>query len=116
MPDILVLSKGVGGGFPLSAVITTSEVCQRAVGRANQFSSHQSDPLAAAAGLAVIDIVEREGLVSRAGRSGEFLMRRLRELAARRPQIANVRGRGLMVGFDVFRDRNAPWQRPRQGR
>lgn len=104
VPDILVLSKGLGGGFPLSAVTCTPEVAERAGREAGQFSSHQSDPLGAAAGLAVVDIIEREGLVEQAGRVGAYLLDGLRAIAARRPELANVRGKGLMVGFDVFRD------------
>jgi 2,2-dialkylglycine decarboxylase (pyruvate) len=102
-PDILVLAKGFGGGFPLSAVVTTPAIADAARGRANQFSSHQSDPLAAAAGLAVIDIIEAEHLIDHARAMGDYLMAQLRILAGVHPQLTNVRGRGLMVGFDVFR-------------
>jgi 2,2-dialkylglycine decarboxylase (pyruvate) len=108
VPDILVLSKGVGGGFPLSAVVTTGAIASRVAGRANQFSSHQSDPLGAAAGLAVIDIIESEGLVRRAAETGEYLQAQLRSVAERRPHLINIRGRGLMVGFDVVRDPEKP--------
>ncbi len=104
VPDILVLSKGVGGGFPLSIVVTTPAIADGALGKATQFSSHQSDPLAAAAGLAVMDIIEKEGLVKHSAEMGSYMMDQLRTLASRRPQLAHVRGRGLMVGFDVFRD------------
>jgi len=108
VPDILVLSKGVGGGFPLSAVVTTPRIASAVMGQANQFSSHQSDPLAAAAGLAVMEIIESEGLVAHARDMGEYMMARLRDLSTRRPQLVNVRGRGLMVGFDVFRNPERP--------
>jgi 2,2-dialkylglycine decarboxylase (pyruvate) len=108
VPDILVLSKGVGGGFPLSAVVTTSTIANRVQGQANQFSSHQSDPLAAAAGLAVIEIIESEGLVRQADERGEYMRQRLLEVSRRRPQLVNVRGRGLMVGFDVVRHPDRP--------
>lgn len=104
VPDLLVASKGVGGGFALSAVVTRPEIADAVMGRANQFSSHQSEPLAAAAGLAVIETIESEGLVERARESGAYLLGRLGELAAREPRLANVRGKGLMVGFDVFRE------------
>ncbi len=103
IPDILVVSKGVGGGFPLSAVVTTSEIADEVMGRANQFSSHQSDPLAAAAGLAVIEIIESKGLLRHAAEMGCYMIQQLQDMAKKRPQLVNVRGRGLMVGFDVFR-------------
>lgn len=108
VPDILVLSKGVGGGFPSSVVVTTDAINDAIMTRVNQFSSHQSDPLGAAATLAVIEIIEREGLVARAEGMGQYLRERLAEVARVRPHLANVRGRGLMVGFDVFRDPSRP--------
>jgi 2,2-dialkylglycine decarboxylase (pyruvate) len=104
VPDILVLSKGIGGGFPVSAVITRQEIAAEVISKANQFSSHQCDPLGAIAALAVVDVIDTEGLMQRAAERGAYLRDRLSTLAAKHPQLANVRGRGLMVGFDVFRD------------
>jgi 4-aminobutyrate aminotransferase-like enzyme len=108
VPDILVLSKGVGGGFPSSAVITRQDIAAEVIGKANQFSSHQSDPLGAAATLAVIEVIETEGLVAKAADTGAYLMDQLRGLSRAHPHLMNVRGRGLMVGFDVFRDPARP--------
>jgi 2,2-dialkylglycine decarboxylase (pyruvate) len=102
-PDIMSLSKSIGNGFPVAAVITTAEIADKVVqdGLWN-LSSHQSDPIAAAAVSAVIDIVQEEHLIERAHESGEYFMRKLRELAARQPAIANIRGQGLMIGFDLL--------------
>ena len=108
VPDILVVSKGVGGGYPSSAVVTTDAINDAVMTRVNQFSSHQSDPLGAAATLAVIEIIEREGLVARAEETGEYLRGQLRQLGALRPHLQHVRGRGLMVGFDIVRDPARP--------
>jgi len=100
-PDILTLSKSIGNGFPVAAVITTAEIADKVVADGLwNLSSHQSDPVAAAAVSAVIDIVEEEKLLDRARESGDYFMERLRELASRKPAIANVRGQGLMIGFD----------------
>lgn len=104
VPDILVLSKGAGGGFPFSAVVTTPAIADKVIGRANQYSSHQSDPLGAAAALALIEIIEAKDLMRNAVEMGNYMIGRLEKLAENRPQLAHVRGRGLMVGFDVFRD------------
>ena len=104
VPDILVLSKGVGGGFPSAAVLTTNELADAVMARVNQFSSHQSDPLAAAATLAVVEIIEREGLVERAESMGRYLRECLTQVSRQYPLLQNVRGRGLMNGFDVFAD------------
>lgn len=101
-PDILTLSKSVGNGFPVGAVITTSEIADAVVSEGLwNLSSHQSDPVAATAVSAVIDIVREENLVDRARESGDYFIGRLRDLAARQPEITNVRGQGLMIGFDL---------------
>lgn len=102
-PDILTLSKSVGNGFPTAAVITTAEIADTVVARGLwNLSSHQSDPVSAAAVSAVIATVKEESLVERARESGEYFMARLREIAARQPMLANVRGQGLMIGFDLL--------------
>ncbi len=101
-PDILTLSKSVGNGFPAAAVIATAEIADDVVAKGLwNLSSHQSDPVSATAVSAVIDIVREEGLLDRARESGEYFMARLRELAQRQPALANVRGQGLMIGFDL---------------
>ena len=69
-------------------------------------TSHVSDPLPAAAGLAVLDVIEEEGLVARAAERGEYLLRRLRELQDEHEQIGDVRGRGLLVGLELVGDRD----------
>jgi 4-aminobutyrate aminotransferase-like enzyme len=104
VPDILVTSKGVGGGFPTSCVITTDAIADEVTGKLSHFSSHQSDPVAAAAAVAVIDVIKREGLIEKTVEKGEYLLQGLREVSERCPHIANIRGKGLMVGFDIFED------------
>jgi 4-aminobutyrate aminotransferase-like enzyme len=102
-PDILTLSKSVGNGFPVAAVITTPEIADDVVAKGLwNLSSHQSDPVPAAAVSAVIDIVQEENLLDRARESGDYFVARLRDLASRQPMIANVRGQGLMIGFDLL--------------
>jgi 2,2-dialkylglycine decarboxylase (pyruvate) len=107
VPDLLAVSKTLGGGVPLAATIAPSAIEEAAV--ANAFlhvTSHVSDPLPAAAGLAVLDVIEEEGLVARAAESGEHLMRRLRELQQDHEQVGEVRGRGLLVGLELVCDRD----------
>ena len=102
-PDILTLSKSVGNGFPVAAVITTAKIADKVTGDGFwSLSSHQSDPLGAAAVSAVIEIAKEENLLDRARQNGEYFMDRLRELCTRQPGMANVRGLGLMIGFDVL--------------
>ena len=101
-PDILTVSKSAGNGFPVSAVITTSEIADHVAGSGFwHLSSHQSDPVGATAVNAVIDIIREENLLDRATENGNYFMDRLRELSKTQPAVQNVRGQGLMIGFDL---------------
>lgn len=102
-PDICVLSKGLGAGFPVAAVVTTAAIEDRCIAAplANM-SSHSFDPFAGAVAAEVIRVIRDEGLVERSREMGEVLMRRLNDVAKRHPILANVRGLGLMVGIDVL--------------
>ncbi len=105
-PDILSVSKTLGGGIPLGATLTSAEIEEDCYGKGfMHVTSHVSDPLPAAAGLAVIDVIEQEGLVEQARQRGEYLLSRLRELQERHEQIGDVRGKGLLVGIELVEDR-----------
>ena len=107
-PDILTLSKTLGAGLPLAAMMTTAEIEDKAHERGYLFyTTHVSDPLPAAIGIAVLDVVEDEGLVDRARRSGERLRQGLLSLQQRYECIGDVRGRGLLIGLEVVRGRNS---------
>ena len=104
-PDILTLSKTIGAGLPLAAVMTTAEIEDAAHERGFLFyTTHVSDPLPAAVGLAVLDVVEEEKLVERAARLGKKLFDGLSELKRRHECVGDVRGRGLMLGVEIVRD------------
>jgi 2,2-dialkylglycine decarboxylase (pyruvate) len=108
VPDILVLSKTLGAGLPLAAVMTTDEISQTADERGFLFyTTHVNDPLPAMVGLKVIEIVRRDGLAARAAELGDRLKRGLLSLKRRYSCIGDVRGRGLLLGVE-FRalDRN----------
>jgi len=103
VPDILTVGKGLGGGFPVAAFLTTE-----AVAATVQLSDHGTtfggNPLACAAACAVIRVLEQERLVARAATLGKSLVQRLERFAAERPdRVETVRGRGLLVGL-VLRD------------
>jgi 2,2-dialkylglycine decarboxylase (pyruvate) len=105
VPDILTLSKTLGAGLPLAAVITSAEIERAAHDRGFLFfTTHVSDPLVAAVGNTVLDVLERDKLDLRAAESGRFLADGLRELAARHDVITDVRGRGLLVGLELVSD------------
>ena len=107
VPDFVAVSKTLGGGVPLAATITSAAVEENCVGKGFlHVTSHVSDPLPAAAGLAVLEVIEEERLVERARERGEYLLERLRELQAAHEQIGDVRGRGLLVGIELVEDRD----------
>jgi 2,2-dialkylglycine decarboxylase (pyruvate) len=106
VPDIMVVSKTAGNGYPVAAVIV-SDVVSQALERSffTHLSSHQNDPLAAAAMLAVIETVEQEDLVQHSRVMGEYFLSELAKLKAKHPVIGDVRGRGLMIGIELSSDR-----------
>jgi 2,2-dialkylglycine decarboxylase (pyruvate) len=105
-PDILTLSKTLGAGLPLAAVMTTEEIEQKAFERGFLFyTTHVSDPLPAAVGVTVLDVVERDGLVEQAVKQGQRLRDGLLSLQQRFECVGDVRGRGLLLGLEVVTDR-----------
>ena len=108
VPDLVAVSKTLGGGVPLAATVTNAAVEEDCVGKGFlHVTSHVSDPLPAAAGLAVLEVIEEERLVARARERGEYLLQRLRELQTAHEQIGEVRGRGLLVGIELVEDRDS---------
>ena len=106
VPDILTLSKTLGGGLPLSATVTSAAIEEDCHAKGFwHLTSHVSDPLPAAVGLAVLEVVARDGLAERAARIGERLGAGLRELMQRYEAIGDVRGLGLLWGVEIVRDR-----------
>src|ERR671914_831942 len=108
VPDFLVLSKTLGGGVPIGAVVTSAAIEERCheLGFVH-VTSHVSDPLPAAAAGAVLEIVRSEDLPARAERAGERLAGHLSELAARHEAIGDVRGIGLLHGVELVEDRDS---------
>lgn len=101
VPDILTLSKTLGAGLPLSAVLTSDAVAKEADEREFLFyTTHVNDPLPAAVGLKVLEIVQRDGLAERAKVLGAHLAAGLRGLQQRFDCIGDVRGRGLLMGLE----------------
>ncbi|TPL03056.1 MULTISPECIES: aspartate aminotransferase family protein [unclassified Mesorhizobium] len=104
-PDILTLSKTIGAGLPLAAVMTSAEIEETAHERGFLFyTTHVSDPLPAAVGVTVLDVVEEERLVERARHLGRRLFDGLSELKQRYECVGDVRGRGLMLGVEIVKN------------
>ncbi len=107
VPDLLVLSKTLGAGLPLSAVMTSTAIADACDSKDFLFyTTHVNDPLPAAVGLKVLEIVQRDGLAARAAAMGERLKSGLRDLQARYSWVGDVRGRGLLLGLE-FVDEDA---------
>ncbi|HEY3583685.1 MAG TPA: aspartate aminotransferase family protein, partial [Casimicrobiaceae bacterium] len=105
-PDIMTVSKTLGGGIPLAGVITNDEIEATCHRRGFAFyTSHVSDPLPATVGLAVLDTVEQDGLLARSREMGGYLAAQLEELQARHEEIGDVRGMGLLRGIELVKDR-----------
>ena len=106
VPDILTLSKTLGGGLPLAATIVSPQIEQQCYDSGFlHISSHLSDPLPAVVGLAVLEVLRRERLAQRAARMGEHLGNALEEMKQRYPVVGDVRGRGLLWGVEIVSDR-----------
>jgi len=101
IPDIVVLGKPIGNGFPLAAVITTPEIARSFDNGMEFFSTFGGNPVACAAGLAVLQVVEEENLQERALRVGNYLKKSLLSLQEQYPIIGDVRGSGLFLGVDL---------------
>jgi len=103
-PDIVVMSKGIGNGFPIAAVVMRREIAQAMASR-KFFNTYGSNPMSCAAALAVIDTLDREGLMANAARIGGLIADGCRELSGRHAAIGDVRGSGLMLGVEIVSDR-----------
>ncbi len=105
VPDLLTMSKTLGGGVPVGATMTSAAIEQACVDAGlMHITTHVNDPMLASVGLAVLDALEEEDLAARAATLGEYLMAGLRELGERHEQIGDVRGRGLLVGLELVTD------------
>lgn len=105
-PDLLTLSKTLGAGLPVAAVVTSDEIESVCHDRGFLFfTTHVSDPLAASVALTVLTVVARDGLVERAARLGEQLTERLTAMHDRYEQVGDVRGRGLLQGLELVSDK-----------
>jgi 4-aminobutyrate aminotransferase/(S)-3-amino-2-methylpropionate transaminase len=107
VPDIMTVGKGMGGGFPLAAVISSDALTQAKPwsNPSAASSSYGGNPLAAAAGLASLEIILKQDLVKNAERVGKVMLGRLEALKEKYRCVGEVRGRGLMLGIELVRDR-----------
>ena len=103
-PDIVTMAKGFGNGVPLAAVTTRREIAE-ALTRRIHFNTFGGNPVSMAAGLAVLEVIDEEGLQENARKVGGRLLRGVRRLQERHSLVGDVRGLGLMLGVELVTDR-----------
>ena len=107
-PDIVCLGKSMGGGFPISAVATRSEIIDKCMFLSDgTLGSFSGSIVSCAATLATIETMEKDELLSNASNLGNYLLKRLHELSEKIDLIGDVRGRGLMIGIELVKDRES---------
>lgn len=99
-PDIFTCAKALGGGIPLGAVLAKGDVAN-AFEPGNHASTFGGNPLACAAGLAVVKALEEEGLIENSRTTGAYLLNQIKQIGSQYPFVQDVRGRGLMVGMEL---------------
>jgi 4-aminobutyrate aminotransferase-like enzyme len=104
VPDVMTLGKGLGNGFPVTAVLVSDRYKDQ-VEKISASTSYGGNPMACAAAVASLEVILEEGLVARAAHLGELLMRRMYGMMERHPLIGDVRGKGCLLGIELVRDR-----------
>jgi 4-aminobutyrate aminotransferase/4-aminobutyrate aminotransferase/(S)-3-amino-2-methylpropionate transaminase len=108
VPDVLIVGKGLTGGFPFAACIGTDAVMDRwpkSTGEAIHTSTFLGHPVGCAAALAAMSVLRDERLVERSAEFGARIRSRLEEMTADHPHVGQVRGRGMLIGIEMVRDR-----------
>ncbi len=106
VPDIVTVSKTLSAGLPLAATITSAKIEEDCYQKGfSHYTSHVSDPLLAEVGLAVLDVIEKEKLIENCREMGAYLKAGLCELKERHEVIGDVRGRGLLLGVELVKNR-----------
>lgn len=106
VPDMISIAKHLGGGIAISAIVTTATIEDKVVREDYAAThSHANDPLICAAGIASLDVIEQEDVPAKARKIGQHMTERLNALQQRYEIIGDVRGRGLLLGIELVRDR-----------
>ncbi|XP_055328838.1 alanine--glyoxylate aminotransferase 2, mitochondrial-like [Paramacrobiotus metropolitanus] len=106
VPDIVTMAKGIGNGYPMAAVVTTPEIA-KSLAAASHFNTFGGGPLACAIGSAVLDVIDEEGLQQNCAKVGTHFLEGLAKLQENYEIIGDVRGKGLMVGVEMVKDRKS---------
>jgi 4-aminobutyrate aminotransferase-like enzyme len=105
VPDIVTLGKPIGNGHPLAAVVTTAEIADAFANGMEYFNTFGGNPVSCAIGMAVLDVIEKEGLQENAAGAGKRLLEGMQQLSEKYPLIGDVRGLGLYAGVELVTSR-----------
>ena len=106
-PDIATMGKPMGNGYPISAVVTSAGVVDAFTKHSHYFNTFGGTPVACAAALAVLDVIEQQDLQANALETGNYILEGLKELATDQTLIGDIRGSGMFIGIDLVRDRSS---------
>jgi 4-aminobutyrate aminotransferase-like enzyme len=104
VPDVMTLGKGLGNGFPVTAMLVSDRFKDQ-VEKISASTSYGGNPMACAAAVASLEVILEEGLVERSAHLGDLLLARMAEMMERHPLIGDVRGKGCLLGIELVRDR-----------
>jgi 4-aminobutyrate aminotransferase-like enzyme len=116
VPDIVTLGKPMGAGHPLAAVVTTPEIAEKFAAESDYFNTFGGNPVSAAVGKAVIEVIDRENILENVDRVGAFTRAGLEKLQEKYHVIGDVRGRGLFLSIDLVSDRKLKTPDPEAAR
>lgn len=105
VPDFVTIGKPVGNGYPLGIIVTSPEILNTFVKATDLFSTFGGNPVACAAGMAVLDVIEQGALIENAQKTGQYLRQGLRSLMSKHTIIGDVRGTGMLAGIELVKDR-----------
>jgi 4-aminobutyrate aminotransferase-like enzyme len=108
VPDIVTMGKPMGNGHPLAAVVTRPEIAEALAAETGYFNTFGGNPVSCAAGLAVLNVIEMEGLQQNALVVGNYLIERLLELQKEYPVLGEAHGAGLLLGVDISKADGSP--------
>ncbi|XP_035963322.1 alanine--glyoxylate aminotransferase 2, mitochondrial isoform X1 [Halichoerus grypus] len=105
LPDIVTMAKGIGNGFPMAAVVTTPEIAKSLAKRIFHFNTFGGNPMACAIGSAVLEVIKEEKLQENSQEVGTYMLQKFAELRDEFEIVGDVRGKGLMIGIEMVKDK-----------
>ncbi|XP_040833595.1 alanine--glyoxylate aminotransferase 2, mitochondrial isoform X3 [Ochotona curzoniae] len=105
LPDIVTMAKGIGNGFPMAAVVTTPEIARSLADSLFYFNTFGGSPLACAIGSAVLEVIQEEKLQENSNEVGTYTLQKFAQLRDEFDIVGDIRGKGLMIGMEMVRDK-----------